>query len=247
MTRYQMRALLMCFLAAACDSGKPPVTPSNDSQAIDKPIDGYGGLKLGANFEDVIASVDTSDFYSGSVGDCIRDLAVQGCQLFSTHESVYAIKEGIPYSLDLEFNRFGKLVQIGLGYERRGDIDAAACREIFGRTADWVAADFGHLNYRESSAAADEKYLWDKTPKGVRYFYTDPSATGSFVTSFLRSASIREESRSTSEGQRWVALNRHLYLLGTYIVTDGNPTCGVDLRIREPDTVPGAALQAVSE
>src|SRR3546814_9755483 len=91
-----------------------------------------------------------SRFNPAAVKGCLLELAVRGCYLTPDNNLIsYTSVDGIPYTLALSFNRFDKLTDISLKYEREmiDDPDQKMsledCRAIHERTADWLVKDFG--------------------------------------------------------------------------------------------------------
>jgi len=236
-------ALLAAASLAACGERHADHTAKSsiDAAPAFKPIDGFNGLELGGSFEKLIGNLDTSLFYPGSIAECFPDLPLKGCRLLGPRENVYTMRDAIPYSLSLAFNRRGFLTDIGLHFRREGQIDDEQCRDIFGRTLDWVASDFGPLDFRNSKAPAKEPLVWAKSPKGVTYAYGAPSRDGSFVTKFMRVKSLRETTRKVGEEVRYYALNRNLNVFASFIMVDENPICSVDVTFAEPDAVERAS------
>src|SRR3546814_9709758 len=84
-----------------------------------------------------------SRFNPAAVKGCLLELAVRGCYLTPDNNLIsYTSVDGIPYTLALSFNRFDKLTDISLKYEREmiDDPDQKMsledCRAIHERTAD---------------------------------------------------------------------------------------------------------------
>lgn len=217
-------------------------SPTDKAAAIDKAqefkaIDGFNDLKLGDDFQNVLGKLNTTMFYPGTIQECLPDLPVAGCRLHSEHDAVYALREGIPYRLGISFNRYGKLTNIDLAFRREGKIDAARCREIFGRSLDWVASDYGPLDFRKTGETSSGTFIWVKSPKGTDYGYTKPDRDGNFVTKFMRVASVREELREAAGEKSFYTLSRNLSIFASYIVVNGNAVCDVSIDIAEPDSV----------
>src|SRR3546814_14271324 len=91
--------------------------------------------------------------------DLLLELAVRGCYLTPDNNLIsYTSVDGIPYTLALSFNRFDKLTDISLKYEREmiDDPDQTMsledCRAIHERTADWLVKDFGAFEQKEEKA-----------------------------------------------------------------------------------------------
>lgn len=58
------------------------------------------------------------------------------------------MRDGIPYKLSLEFNKFGVLVSIGAEFERAGYISKLECLEISEREIDNMVSDYGRLTFQ---------------------------------------------------------------------------------------------------
>jgi len=205
-------------------------------------MDGYRDLKLGTSFEDAIGMLDADLFNPASLRGCFDDLAIRGCGLSrKSDETVYDMRNGIPYALRLDFNSDDKLTDIELNYHRESGITGTQCRKIFARTVDWVAKDYGPLTYlrtgqKQSDVNADGGNIFEKTPRGINYFYNRPDKNGSFVTSFMHPAGERVFHKTEQGKDLTLIAQRSISLFSSYIVV-GRGICDVNFDIREPDTV----------
>lgn len=222
------------LLLSACGPAQPGAstqsapTPSPSF----KPIDGFGEIKLGISFEEAMAKADPDLFNPYGLKECFSDLPIRGCSLHGDEGKVFVMRESIPYGLDLSFNRLGKLTDIGIDYDREGAITGAQCRDIFGRTLDWVAAEYGPLVDQQ----ATDGNVTGKSPGGIVYAYLQPNKEGNFVGQIVRPRSHREENRPINGKNNFVSLNRSLYVLMTYIVVS-KPKCSIHVSIHEPSSV----------
>lgn len=231
-----MVALTGCGQAQSGNNASPAPAPSYKS------IGEYKGIKLGSSFEDVIGTVDADLFNPYGLKECFRDLALRGCGLSrKSDDTMFDMREGVPYALKLDFNRKDKLAEIGLNYHREGSITGQQCRNILATTIDWIVKDYGPITYLRPGDEPHVKLEADnviaKTPGGTTYAYLKPEANGSYVTQFLHLASEKIE-RKMVEGKRQVlTTKRGISLFSSYIVVDRKPICDVDLQLREPDSV----------
>src|SRR3546814_6929919 len=76
-------------------------------------------LKFGMSFAESTGLTGLSRFNPAAVKGCLLELAVRGCYLTPDNNLIsYTSVDGIPYTLALSFNRFDKLTDISLKYER---------------------------------------------------------------------------------------------------------------------------------
>lgn len=240
--------LLVAAILSAC-SNEPSANANanaNDEASTTQPkytpIGEYKGVKLGSSFEDIIGSVDSDLFNPYGLKECFRDIALRGCGLSrKSDDTMFDMKGGVPYTLKLSFNRNDKLTDIGLNYHREERISGKQCRDIFARTVDWVALDYGPLTYHRTGEKAEAKGEKDnieaKTPAGNIYAFLKPDREGSYVTQFMHLTSEKVNRKAVGGKTEVATTNRGISLFSSFIVVDGKPICDVDLEFREPDTV----------
>jgi hypothetical protein len=187
-------------------------------------ITGYGNLKLGASFEDVLASGGVSRFDDQSVSECTTDLPTKGCLLFGG-DGLQDMHEGVPYRMELSFNRLGVLTDIGLGYSPPGAISSAECQSIHERMLDWAARAFGGFGY-EPQRSSEERVR--KTAGGVTY---DLSKNGqNFIATLLPPNDL-------------IGARRHLSSMSHFLVIAGEGNCSVGVTLSEPVEVERPTLK----
>ena len=166
--------------SAACDVDA--VTARDGEQSSRVATDGYDTLKFGMLFEEAIALLRADYFNPASYLSCYERMEIEGCALYrsSSPGAVYARIDGIPYGLNLHFNRKAELFEIGLTYEKEGGISRDECVAIYSRTLDWVSSDYGALRSTEASQNDDTELTPRVTPNGIEH-QVYLSADGSFM------------------------------------------------------------------
>lgn len=224
-----------CGQAQVDNSAAP--TPHPTYKAVGE----FKGIELGSSFEEVISTVDADLFNPYGLKECFQEIALRGCFLSrKSDDTIFEMRSGVPYALKLSFNRFDKLTDLGLNYHREGKISADQCRDIFARTIDWVAQDYGPVTHRNPSERSGERpeegNVVAKTPDGNEYAYLKPHSDGSYVTKFINLASETVVNDSAKDKGR-VLTSRGVSLFSSYIVVNDKPICDVDLEFVEPDRV----------
>jgi hypothetical protein len=232
-------ALLVAAMAAfvaACDAAPTAgnSTAEDSAQSGRELLKGYGSLKFGSTLMEALADTGTERFNAYGVKECLDDLPLQGCFLSPASDAApYLIEAGIPYRLGLEFNKFDKLTDIRLSYDREGKITFDECLSLHERTLDWLTQRYGQLR---STLNDKEKLEQRRTPAGNQYLLWR-SKDGSFVTSFMRTAPpTLPASVQRKPIPQWDN-ERYLHLLSHYIVVDGKPMCTIGLEFSEPQSV----------
>jgi hypothetical protein len=140
-------ALALAALLPGCQSGT--LTNNQSAEAAPTPaaaeLTGYGRVRFGMSFNEVLADIGGDPFNPSSIVSCARDMPLRGCFLAPNRESAapFAMRDGIPYMLDVSFNRLDHLTDIGLSYERESGITEDECLQLSGRTLDWLTRDYG--------------------------------------------------------------------------------------------------------
>lgn len=198
----------------------------------DKPeiLDGYGGLTLGSTFEEAMSVASASAFNPYGIKKCLEEMPIKGCFLSPKDDlSIFRQVQGIPYTLQLDFNRLGALTDITLLYSRGSRYDEARnmtlatiteaqCADILERTIDWVVKDYG----RFQNDAGEETDEVKKTTAGN--LYTRSPSTDKKGFHFADKIKMGEG--------RMVTVFAHYLLLDEF-----GPDCGVDVSFEEPDTI----------
>ena len=233
------------LVTAACDSKS---LANNKSIEMPEPvrasINGYKEIKFGSSFEDAIGKFGGDLFNSAAVSDCFKDIPLKGCSLMRNMKNTpFELKEGIPYTLSLSFNRKDKLTDIGLNYDREGDISRAQCLEIHERTLDWLVDDYGLMR---GSKSKQDPGMENRTTAGKNAYGVASAKGGFFITQPMRTVS--SASATDAENQPIPKWNdeRYVSLLSTFIVVDGNPICNVNAELSEPEAVERASYVAES-
>lgn len=160
--------------------------------ATNRKLEGYGGLVLGSSFEEAMSAAPPSSFNAYGLKECIEDMPMRGCFLSPDDDlTVFRRVQGIPYALQLEFNRLGALTDITLRFSRRRTYDdnldpvpatitEKECSDILARTVDWVSQDYGILVAKRPKGSGDNA---TKTAKGNPYWIERTSDGKGYVAS----------------------------------------------------------------
>lgn len=216
-------ALAFAILSACGPAGKVDA-------GSDRKLDGYAGLKLGSTFEEAMLIANPRDFNPYGLKKCLEDMPIKGCILFpESDRTTFQRVQGIPYGLQLEFNRLGALTDITLRFSRRRTFDddlnpvqakitKAECSDILNRTVDWISADYGPLTPMRPKNSQDQPA---KTEKGSSYWVEDSRDK----TGFVAIATVK-----MGDG-RSVGLFAHFLLL------DRDPDCEIQVSFEEVESV----------
>ncbi len=226
---------VISLLTLACE--KPLTAESGDghrASTTTQPLEGYGTIKFGSTFQEAISAVGADLFNSVSVSECFKDLPLKGCYLSRNSDAQpYRIIEGIPYTLSLSFNRFDKLTDIGMNYDREKDISQSDCLNLHERTLDWLAKEYGQFRFPTKQKEQIQRLV---TPaRNVYEVWTN--SNGSAITSPMRTVS--SSTPTALEEQpivKWDS-KRYVSLLTTFIVVGGSPICSVNVDFSEPVSV----------
>lgn len=207
---------------ALCACGSTASTEAEERNAPTKDaIDGYGDLKFGMSFAEATAVAGPHLFGPAQMKECLITLAVRGCSLLpennlASHTSV----DGISYGLSLSFNRFDKLTDISLIYQRRMMVDpeqkisAEDCKSIHERTVDWMVRDYGPF-----SAKSEKGAVIAKTAKGNPYLLTHNDD--------IMLGAIRKD----------LSDKRYIALVTYFMGDDDDTNCSLSLQFAEPRAV----------
>ena len=144
-------APLLALIACGCGNAANPADKAQSAIASTVQNHGYGGIELGASLEKVLSKVDTQFYDPENIAACSMDMPLKGCILIWNNWAFpFVRKDGIPYRLNLIFNRQGLLESIDLVYSRRnGGVSRSDCLIIHNRTLNWLNKEYGEL--REDS------------------------------------------------------------------------------------------------
>ena len=145
-------AVLLALTFTACQNG---TETTDDYQS--KMVEGYGELKFGMSFDEVISVTGLKLYNPVSLQNCLRDRSIRGCLLIPRNNLItYQTVEGISYGLGLAFNKFDRLTDIELNFIRRTIDDPSQrisiedCLSIYQRTADWIVKEYGPFDLPSS-------------------------------------------------------------------------------------------------
>jgi hypothetical protein len=217
---------------AGCDAA--PSANENTTQPSHEPLKGYANLKFGSTLMEALGETGTERFNAYGLKECLDDMPLKGCFLSPDSDAApFLIEAGIPYKLGLDFNKFDKLTDIRLSYDREGNITFDECLSLHERTLDWLTKQYGQLR---ESINPKEKTEQRKTPAGNTYSLWR-SEDGHFGTSFMRTApatlpdSVRQKPTPEWDNERYLDLFSH------YLVMDGKSICSIGFEFKEPKSV----------
>ncbi len=208
-------ALIAMLLLAGCDK---LATAAKD------PFDGYAGLKFGASLNEALALYPPDLFNPVGLRDCLNDLPIRGCFLpprsgLSTATS----RDGIGYAIQLAFNKYDKLTDITLSFQRETSEEESQfmkkedCAAITERTVDWLATEFGKPDNKQ--ALGDTGKI-NTTSKGNEFQISDTD--GNYF----------------AYGSTELGDDRRVRLLTAYIKLDRDSTsCRIDIEFADADKI----------
>lgn len=211
-------------LIASCSTG------GVQAEQSPRELNGYAGLLLGSTFDKAMLVASPSDFNPYGLKECLEDLPIRGCFLSPENElTIFRRVQGIPYGLQLEFNKLDALTDITLKFVRRRTYDEdlnpvpttikkSECSDILERTIDWVAAEYGSIAVVRPKAA---EMRAAKTAKGNAY-WMDSSADGSGYVAI---------------GEAPMKSGRSVKLFGYFLILDGDPDCSISVSFNDADKV----------
>lgn len=236
--KFRAAAAMACALLAlaACGSSAQSAKDGDPKEQAGKAgIDGYGDLKFGMSLAEATRLVPPSTFHPVGMKQCLLNIAVRGCLLSSDNNlDAYTSRDGVPYTIGLAFNRFDKLTDVELKYDRRmmDDPDEKMsledCRAITDRTVDWLVADYGPFD-KETKVQDADKLDIVKTTKGNTY------------RAFNGPDSLLVTEKKVLPDKRVVSFFSH------YMVMDGETGCAISAGFGEPESVERWSLPPESQ
>lgn len=202
--------------SASCN-GPPKAEPAE--------LPGYDELKFGQDFLTAISRGGISQFSPYSLSKCRSHLALRGCVARPANniDARYHL-DGVPFGLSLSFNRFDKLTDIELVFERdtmdspSESVTVRECRTIHERALDWATKTYG--SFKTRSKAEPEKQTSAQTIAGTNYSYYSSDGK-SFV----------------ADARRAFSGGRSIVILSHFIPTEGNSNCRVGISFSDKDSV----------
>lgn len=154
MVRPPLRAVpLLAMFLAGCGNA---AVPSSKADATTPAVHGYGygGIVLGSSLEQVLSTVDARFYRPQDIAACSSEMPIKGCILIWSSRAVpFVRKDGIPYNLNLTFNRQGKLESLSLVYASSSDdVSRAECLDLHNRTLGWLTQEYGEFQETPTSA-----------------------------------------------------------------------------------------------
>lgn len=210
--------VLASLLIAGCDYAQTAATPA------EKSVDGYAGLKFGMSFNEALSATQSGLFNSYGINKCMNELPIRGCLLHPDTNLASALsRDGVPYGLGLAFNKFDKLTDISLEFERETTEDTEQemmrddCAAIHERSIDWLAVEFGKFDNKEEKDGKPET-----TARG-----------NPFVASKTNDKNTYFASAGTP-----LPGNRSIRVISFYArLSPDHTSCRISISFREPDTV----------
>lgn len=202
---------------ASCDGIGAPDPKVQELAGID-------GLTFGMSLTEALSTVPASFFSGLALKQCQETGALYGCLVLPKSDlSTYKTKGGVPYTIQLAFNKFDKLTDIELKYDRRPDYEGAGpklsrdeCRSIFERTLTWVREEQGPLSQKKDVESGEVRH---DLPGG--HSYRSYETGGSIVASL---AAAKAGGRSVD-------------VMLTYIKVDRDPYCSVSVSYEDSRAV----------
>lgn len=189
------------------------------SGASDQPTDinGFGPLRFGMSFEEVLAAAAIGTFNPAAIADCADTLVLRGCLLTQrTGPQFDVIHASMPYKFAAEIGRDNKLYGITLWFDPETRLSREECVRMLEATVDWLwpAEAQTHTKLKLSG-----DYEWRTSPKGVRF---PMSREGDFATVFM-----------PQEGS---GVARSYF--ASSLTIDGKPDCSVSVSFTVPTDAP---------
>lgn len=228
---FALYLLLCASVIAGCEGKASQGTPQElqSAEPENKAIGGFADIKLGQDFSETLAA-HGKEFDPHSLQSCQEDLPINGCTLTTPRDGApFRMIEGIPYRLDVKFNKEAKVTDVELEYSRNGKgINGEDCRAILRRTLEWLMKDYGHIYSDAGKDAREVGVPTDRSKVG-----------GSSDWAFFARSSIAPPSNamlkkglSNWDDRRYVAIDTF------FNVVDGEARCTINVAFKEPDKVP---------
>jgi hypothetical protein len=189
------------------------------SAASDQPsdIEGFGPLRFGMSFEEVLTAAPIGAFNPAAIADCADTLALRGCLLTQrTGPQFDIIHASVPYRFAAEIGRDNKLYDITLWFEPEAKLSREECVRMLEATVEWSWP--GEARTTTKLKLSDD-YEWRTSPNGVRF---PMSRQGDFATVFM------PEDRG-GVGRSYFAW---------FLTIDGKPDCSVSVSFSVPTDAP---------
>lgn len=224
-------AIVLATLTGAC---APNGTSEENGQ---NELVGYGGLVLGSTFEEATLVASPRLFNPYGLSECIQDMPISGCFLSPRDElDTFQRIDGIPYGLQLEFNRFGALTDITLKFTRRRTYDddlnpvsatitRSECLDIVDRTVDWVTGEYGNL---AGNRPKNPKTQAAATAGGNAYWMQDSTDGSGFVAT----------------GEAPMQNGRSVGIFAHFLMLDGEPDCDLSVSFEESEEIERRAMES---
>ena len=211
------------LIMLSCSASEAPI----EEQKI---IEGISGVNLGTNFEELIGTVDFSEFNPVAVTECLRDIATEGCYLSPVDDdTIFMLKNNIPYNVSLSINKLGKVTDINIGYNREGSITRADCISVFERTLDWATQEYGQFAPAKFEEPPTEKATFLSPTKQKYYIENGDAETAISLPMSTRLPAQQKAITDYTKQYSWTLL--------TFITVAEKPICRITLALAEPDDV----------
>lgn len=199
-----------------------------------KQVDGYGAIKLGMSFDNVLKALPDVQWNELLLKACQNDLPVTGC-LLSQDEGFLDRIDGMPFQAHLSINKHDVLTDITLRYERENsEMSQTLCLSLFDRALDHVAKEFGPMatNVRHEKGIV---YLPRKTANGVSYVVSR-GKSGFFLTMPMRSNIQGVSLPTTQPVTKWNA-EPYVSVMAWFLPLGKRKSCAIDIEFSLPATV----------
>lgn len=180
-------------------------------------IEGFGPLRFGMSFEEVLTAAPIGTFNPAAIADCADTMALRGCLLTQrTGQQFDVIHASIPYKFAAKIGRDNKLYDITLWFEPEAKLSREECVRMLEATVDWSWP--GEVRTTTKLKLSDD-YKWHTSPKGVRF---PISQKGDFATVFM------------PEDRGGVARS----YFASFLTIAGKPDCSLSVSFSVPTDAP---------
>lgn len=137
--------LSVALLSSACGDARTSdeEVPLGSQSTIQQP--GFQNIKIGASLDETLGLVGDTYYGAEDIVGCQMSMPSDGCILVWNNWAVPYVKlNGVPYRLNLTFDRWDKLTDLTLVFSRReNDLSAGQCAEVYERTLSWLTTEYG--------------------------------------------------------------------------------------------------------
>lgn len=217
-------ALALC--ACSPQSAKP-------QERAEKPVEGWGPFRLGMDYDAALAAMPEARWNPSALEDCQNDLALKGC-ILSQYQGILITVDGIGFSPSLVFDKHGKLIEISLDYRHEGRVGRNDCLDVYGRSLDFVAKEYGPLAFPNAKAEPGWVTEQRRTGGGVIYSVGSKMGAQTFVTQPIRGEIGGVQFPTALPITKW---NTRPYVsaIAFLITVDGKNICQLSVTYSQPE------------